>query len=523
MPSTRILSLQLHKVSYKYPHSDKTALAEVSYIFSRGATAIVGPNGAGKSTLVKLLTGLLEPTSGQISVQLPGRGYLPPEELPKAVLFQEPSHLYLTIRQNITMRFEKTPGEDARIYGALEQAGLGKVVKGLAEGIDTLVGAGFGGQTDLSGGQWQRLALARLIYQDTPVIILDEPVASLDPQGERVVFDLFARLAHSKIIIFTTHRYDSIPSNTKIVVLVDGVISESGTHEELLHKQRDYWSLYMSEASNKAVPVLAGQPERRIHTINGHTNHHMEEFALLPRSTSLKASSTPYLVPQLVTAVSNGRGDPPPTSNAFKDPALAHSTPHPPSTTPASLPPSPPVPASSPGSASRLRNHATLLLVLLALLLTLAMGTGFLLHAKGSDLAASPQQRHIPLSDPGKQSPPTLIPRASIYPALAASYAGTIFDLMTQEKTSLLLTAIQQNGEGIHGSFQGLGLVGLFKGTVTSAGQVQFTVTIHTGEATLVFEGSIKIGGDLAGSFAAVNPDGQRTGEGGLWNVSSRA
>ncbi len=189
------------------------------------------------------------------------RGYLPPEELPKAVLFQEPSHLYLTIRQNITMRFEKTPGEDARIYGALEQAGLGKVVKGLAEGIDTLVGAGFGGQTDLSGGQWQRLALARLIYQDTPVIILDEPVASLDPQGERVVFDLFARLAHSKIIIFTTHRYDSIPSNTKIVVLVDGVISESGTHEELLHKQRDYWSLYMSEASNKAVPVLAGQPD----------------------------------------------------------------------------------------------------------------------------------------------------------------------------------------------------------------------------------------------------------------------
>ncbi len=131
----------------------------------------------------------------------------------------------------------------------------------------------------------------------------------------------------------------------------------------------------------------------------------MEEFALLPRSTSLKASSTPYLVPQLVTAVSNGRGDPPPTSNAFKDPALAHSTPHPPSTTPASLPPSPPVPASSPGSASRLRNHATLLLVLLALLLTLAMGTGFLLHAKGSDLAASPQQRHIPLSDPAKEVP----------------------------------------------------------------------------------------------------------------------
>jgi ATP-binding cassette subfamily B protein len=175
----------------------------------------------------------------------------------KAVLFQEPSHLYLTIRQNITMRFKPTPNEDARIYDALEKAGLGKVVKGLPDGIDTLVGAGFGGQTDLSGGQWQRLALARLIYQDAPVIILDEPVASLDPQGERAVFELFSQAAQSKIVIFTTHRYDSIPKNTKIVVLVDGVLTESGTHEELLQNQANYWSLYMTEARSKRAVVCS--------------------------------------------------------------------------------------------------------------------------------------------------------------------------------------------------------------------------------------------------------------------------
>src|SRR5437762_4989667 len=151
------------------------------------------------------------------------------------------------------MRFEKTPNEEARIYDAIEKAGLGKVVQGLPDGIDTLVGAGFGGQTDLSGGQWQRLALARLIYQDAPVIILDEPVASLDPEGERAVFELFSQGAQDKIIIFTTHRYDSIPRNTKIVVLVDGVITESGTHEELLQKQRDYWSLYMTSS----LPMLS--------------------------------------------------------------------------------------------------------------------------------------------------------------------------------------------------------------------------------------------------------------------------
>jgi ATP-binding cassette subfamily B protein len=247
------MTVQLHAVSFKYPHSDKAALSDISYTFSPGTTAIVGPNGAGKSTLVKLLTGLLTPTSGYINAQLPDGMCLTAEQLRRAVLFQEPSHLYLTVRQNITMRFERPPEEDARIYEALEKAGLDKAVKALPDGIDTLVGAGFGGQTDLSGGQWQRLALARLIYQDAPVIILDEPVASLDPEGERAIFDLLSQRAQSKVIIFTTHRYDTIPHNAKIVVLVDGIITESGTHEELLHEQRDYWSLYVTATYSRFV------------------------------------------------------------------------------------------------------------------------------------------------------------------------------------------------------------------------------------------------------------------------------
>ncbi len=246
MSSSEVSAVHLRSVSYRYPHSHKGALSDVSYTFPTGTTAIVGPNGAGKSTLVKLLTGLLEPASGAIGVELPGGRCLPPEQADKAVLFQEPSHLYLTIRQNVTMRFERTPGEDARIHRALDLAGLSGVVNGLPDGIDTLVGAGFGGQLDLSGGQWQRLALARLIYQDAPVMILDEPVASLDPEGERAVFELFAEMAADKVIVFTTHRYDSIPKGTTIVVLVDGRIAETGTHEDLLQKQRHYWSLWTS-------------------------------------------------------------------------------------------------------------------------------------------------------------------------------------------------------------------------------------------------------------------------------------
>ena len=248
MLSSKGLAVDLQAVSYRYPQRDKVALSEVSYTFPTGTTAIVGPNGAGKSTLVKLLTGLLAPTSGSIRFQLPGDTFLPPEQAHKAVLFQEPSHLYLTIRQNVTMRFERTPGEDARIHNALEIAGLSAVVEGLPDGIDTLVGAGFGGRFDLSGGQWQRLALARVIYQDAPVMILDEPVASLDPEGERAIFELFAHLTRSKVIVFTTHRYDSIPRGTRIVVLVDGRIAETGTHEDLLERQRHYWSLYVTGA-----------------------------------------------------------------------------------------------------------------------------------------------------------------------------------------------------------------------------------------------------------------------------------
>jgi ATP-binding cassette, subfamily B, bacterial len=247
-PSLDPMALLLQGVSYHYPHSQKVALADVSYTFRTGTTAIVGPNGAGKSTLVKLLTGLLAPTTGAILARLSDGTCVPAEQLPKAVLFQEPSHLHLTVRQNVTMCYERAPDEDARIHRALELAGLGEVVAGLPEGLDTLVGAGFGGRIDLSGGQWQRLALARLIYQDAPVMILDEPVASLDPEGERAVFELFAKLRH-RVIIFTTHRYDSIPPDTPIVVLVDGRITEAGTHEQLLQRQQDYWSLYMSGRS----------------------------------------------------------------------------------------------------------------------------------------------------------------------------------------------------------------------------------------------------------------------------------
>jgi hypothetical protein len=230
------------------------------------------------------------------------------------------------------------------------------------------------------------------------VIILDEPVASLNPEGERAVFELFAQLAQSKIIIFTTHRYDSIPKNTKIVVLVDGIISESGTHEELLQQQRDYWSLYMTEAHARAVPDLTGQPGQAIHMMNGHTRLSVSEFALPPASASPETSSSPNLVtessPQLANAVGNGQGDPPPRS--LEDPSLANSTPSPLSTPPASPSPSPPMPAPSHSLASTRRNggpfltdgRIALLFLLIILLAATTLGALFV-FARGNTRTAS--------------------------------------------------------------------------------------------------------------------------------------
>ncbi len=250
-PSTqRLRAITLHGVSYTYPENQKQALIDLSCTFKPGLTAIVGTNGAGKSTLVKLLTGLVPPTAGELRAERESGEVVSLETVAKAILFQDPSHFHFSIRQNVTMQSERTPGEEERIMEVLRLAGLWEAVDALPEGIDTVVGAGFGGVADLSGGQWQRLALARLLYHDAPLIILDEPTASLDPVGERQIFDLLTTFAKEKVILFTTHRYDTIRKADTIVVLLDGRIAEIGTHEELASHTREFWSLFLAQGSH---------------------------------------------------------------------------------------------------------------------------------------------------------------------------------------------------------------------------------------------------------------------------------
>jgi ATP-binding cassette, subfamily B, bacterial len=245
----KLAAIKLKDIGYTYPNNQKQALNNVSHVICPGLTAIVGTNGAGKSTLVKLAAGLVEPTGGSLQAITKTGEELPLSACVKSVLFQDPGHFPFSIRHNITMRFDRTSSEEEAISEVLRLAGLWDVVQTLPDGIDTVVGAGFGGITDLSGGQWQRLALARLIYHDAPLIILDEPSASLDPIGERQIFELLTHLAKEKIILFTTHRYDTIRRANTIVVLVDGQIAEVGAPEELERKAGAFWSLYFGQGS----------------------------------------------------------------------------------------------------------------------------------------------------------------------------------------------------------------------------------------------------------------------------------
>src|SRR6266498_314873 len=184
LPLPKLSAIRLNSVAYTYPNNQKQALTDISCVFSPGLTAIVGTNGAGKSTLVKLAAGLVAPTEGNLQAVAKTGEELPLTTYVKSVLFQDPGHFPFSIRHNVTMRFDWLPDEEQAIADALRLAGLWELVETFPDGIDTVVGAGFGGSTDLSGGQWQRLALARLIYHDAPLIILDEPSASLDPVGE---------------------------------------------------------------------------------------------------------------------------------------------------------------------------------------------------------------------------------------------------------------------------------------------------------------------------------------------------
>ncbi|MBG0815456.1 ABC transporter ATP-binding protein [Planomonospora sp. ID82291] len=235
-------------VVFTYPGSDSPALQGVSVRLDRGeVVALVGENGSGKTTLAKILSGLYEPDGGRVRWDGTDLSEVDPDGLRRriAVIAQDHTRWPLTARQNITMGTDK--GE-AALVAAAEVAGADQVVADLPHGYDTLLDRRFKDGQELSGGQWQRIAVARGFHRDAPLLICDEPTAALDARAEHALFERVREHADGRTVLLITHRLASVRYADRIYVLDHGKVTEEGTHAELMELGGLYAELYGLQA-----------------------------------------------------------------------------------------------------------------------------------------------------------------------------------------------------------------------------------------------------------------------------------
>jgi ATP-binding cassette subfamily B protein len=242
----------LEDVGFKYPGKDAWALRHVSLAIPAGESlALVGQNGAGKTTLVKLLTRLYEPTEGRILLDGRDLKEWDPEVLRKrfGVLFQDFNQYQLKIRENVGMGSVEHLEDEPRIERAVDHGGAGEIVSSLKEGLDAPLGRWFQDGTELSGGQWQKIALSRgFMREEADILVLDEPTAALDAEAEHAVFTRFRELAKGRTTIVISHRFPTVRMARNIVVLDHGGIIERGTHDELVAKEGQYAKMFALQA-----------------------------------------------------------------------------------------------------------------------------------------------------------------------------------------------------------------------------------------------------------------------------------
>lgn len=221
------------------------------------STAVVGLNGAGKTTLVKLLARIHEPTRGRITVDGRDLAEIPAAHWHRriAVIFQDFIRLPLTAAENVAIGCPDRREDTAALRAAAERAGVLELLDGLPHGLETVLSSQYEGGTDLSGGQWQRIALARAILaldSGASLLILDEPTAQLDVRAEAAFFDRFLELTSGVTSLIIAHRFSSVRRADRIVVLADGRVAESGTHEELMRARGRYAELFHTQAERFA-------------------------------------------------------------------------------------------------------------------------------------------------------------------------------------------------------------------------------------------------------------------------------
>ena len=167
-----------------------------------------------------------------------------------SVIFQDYEKYQLTVRENIWLGNVRQPADDDRIAAAAEHAGAAPVIEGLQAGYDTLLGKTFEGGAELSGGQWQKIALARAYLRDAQVLVLDEPTAALDAESEHEVFQRFAELTKGKMALLISHRFSTVKMADRILVLEGGRIAEQGPHDELLRNRGRYAEMFELQAAS---------------------------------------------------------------------------------------------------------------------------------------------------------------------------------------------------------------------------------------------------------------------------------
>jgi ATP-binding cassette, subfamily B, bacterial len=250
--------ISLRDVSFAYPGSDRMVFENVNLSLSAGSViAVVGENGAGKSTLVKLLAGLYQPTSGRIDVDGVDLATIDQEAWRERIsgAFQDFVRFEFAAQRNVGLGDLAQLDSEPVALDAVARAGANDVLERLPDGLSTQLGPGWPGGVDLSGGQWQKLALARGLVRDHPLlVVLDEPTSALDAETEHALFERFAAQAAAakadgRITILVSHRFSTVRMADEIVVLSGAHVVERGTHEQLMTLGGTYSELYTIQAS----------------------------------------------------------------------------------------------------------------------------------------------------------------------------------------------------------------------------------------------------------------------------------
>lgn len=243
---------QFRNVGFKYPKSEIWVVKNINFELKAGEKlAFVGENGAGKTTLIKLLLRFYDPTEGEILLDdIPVEKYNQTQyQQYFGVIFQDFVKFELTLRENIAMGEISELENQPRIDSAAEKSLAREVISALPKGYDQQLGKRFKQGKDLSGGQWQKIAIARAYMKDAEVLILDEPTSALDARAETEAFDRFIKLTEGKTAVIISHRFSTVRIADRIMVLKDGSVLEIGTHEELMQNDKLYAELFNLQAA----------------------------------------------------------------------------------------------------------------------------------------------------------------------------------------------------------------------------------------------------------------------------------